>query len=193
MDNVYRVKNFLLPEELEVIEHILTDEDEWMYRSEKKHDPVLGRLMYVARLPMPTLEGIQERVEKLVGRKLPQIGVMFVDYDAKYGQPNLPPHFDGDNNGLIIDYQYKSNTTWGLAVDKEVFEMEDNEAIIFNPNEYPHWRPHKTFKEGEFITMAFFRFIDEDLDYSHMRYLQDDPIFDEAHKIRDSLNSDGIK
>ncbi len=151
--------------------------------------------MYAVFLPNSMLESIKMRVELLVGRPLQPMSGMFVDYEAKYGQPNLPPHYDGDTNDLIIDYQYKSNTTWGLGVDKEVFEMEDNEAIIFNPNEYPHWRPHKTFKEGEFVTMIFFRFPDAtgEVDYSHMRYSQDDPIFDEVRKIRDAGISDGIE
>lgn len=188
MENVYRVKNFLLPEELEMIHYLLTDEDQWSSRSEKKEDPNLGRVMYTVYLPYSILNNIQDRVEELVDKKLPPINAMWVTYDAKYGQPNLPPHYDGDTNALIIDYQYKSNTTWGFGVDKEVFEMEDNEAIIFNPNEYPHWRTRKTFKDGEFVTMIFFRFPDfeGETDYSHMRFSQDDPIFDDIRKIRDA-------
>lgn len=194
MENVYRVKNFLLPEELEMIHYLLTDEEEWTSRTEKKKDPVLGRIMYAVYLPDSILDAIRIRVEHLVGKALPPMSCMFVDYDNQYGQPNLPPHYDGDTNALIIDYQYKSNTTWGLGVDKEVFEMEDNEAIIFNPNEYPHWRPHKTFKDGEFVTMIFFRFPDStgEVDYSHMRFSQDDPIFDNIRKIRDADISEGI-
>lgn len=194
MENVYRVKNFLLPEELEMIHYLLTDEEQWSARSEKKEDPNLGRIMYAVYLPITMLNEIQGRVQKLVQKQLPPINSMFVTYDAKYGQPNLPPHFDGDQNSLIVDYQYKSNTTWGFGVDKEVFEMEDNEAIIFNPNEYPHWRTRKTFQDGEFVTMIFFRFTDfeGDTDYSHMRYSQDDPIFDDVRKIRDADISEGI-
>lgn len=193
MKNVYKVSDFLLPEELDRINHILTDDESWGLRSQSKEDPALGRLMFTIFFPDGMLDSIRVRVENLIGRSLPLMNGMFVTYQAKYGQPNLPPHFDGDNNDLIIDYQYKSNTSWGLGVDTTVYDMKDNDAIIFNPNEYPHWRPHKTFKDDEFVTMIFFRFPDEEnVDYSHMRYSQDHEIFSEARKVRDSLKSEGM-
>lgn len=182
MENVYEVSNFLLPEELDIIERIIKD-----MKLEKK-DRVLGRILYTVPVPHEMNEVIQKRVEAVVGRKLDTIGGAFAEYRREYGQPNLPPHFDGDNNSLIVDYQYKANTSWGLGVDTTVFEMEDNKAIIFNPNEYPHWRPHKTFEEGEFVTMIFYRFPDRsgNTDYSHMRRNQHDEIFSDIHKIRDN-------
>jgi hypothetical protein len=183
MENVYEVSNFLLPEELEIIELTMKD------REMEKEDEALGRILYKLPLPDKMLEDIQQRAETLVGRKLDFIGHIFAEYSSKYGQPNLPPHFDGDTNSLIVDYQYKGNTSWGLGVDTTVFEMEDNKAIIFNPNEYPHWRPHKIFEEGEVLTMIFFRFPDRigKTDYSHMRMNQDDEIFADIRKIRDNL------
>jgi hypothetical protein len=181
MEYVYEVSDFLLPEELEIIELTMKD------REMEKEDPILGRVLYKLPLPDKMLEDIQQRVETLVGRKLDFIGHIFAEYESKYGQPNLPPHFDGDTNSLIVDYQYKGNTCWGLGVDTTVFEMEDNKAIIFNPNEHPHWRPRKVFEDGEFLTMIFFRFPDNSgkTDYSHMRISQDDEIFAEVCKVRD--------
>ncbi len=188
MENVYKVPNFLLPEELEEINRILTDENLWPLRSEKKEDLGLGRVIYTIQLPGKMQENIRKRTEALLGTSLPAISFSFAHYGKKYGQPNLPPHFDGDTNSVIIDYQYKSNTSWSLGVDTEVFEMQDNDALIFNPNEYPHWRPHKVFNEGEFVTMIFFRFADRagKIDYSHLNLLQDNPIFYEANKARDA-------
>jgi hypothetical protein len=182
MKNVYEVSNFLLPNELDTIDLLMKN------RELHKEDGVLGRILYTIPLPNEMKDAIQERVESLVGRKLDRIGEVFAEYSSKYGQPNLPPHFDGDTNSLIVDYQYKGNTSWGLGVDATVFEMEDNKAIIFNPNEYPHWRPHKTFKEGEVITMIFFRFPDWSgrTDYSHKRQSPSDEIFSHIHKIRDA-------
>jgi hypothetical protein len=182
MENVYEISNFLLPEELEAIEHNIKDKEVI------KEDGVLGRILYMVPDLYEMNNAIQKRVAKLVSKELNSIGGVFAEYNAKYGQPNLPPHFDGDNNSLIIDYQYKSNTSWGLGVDTTVFEMEDNKAIIFNPNEYPHWRPHKTFEEGEEITMIFFRFPDRSgkTDYSHKRQWPGDDIFADIRKIRDN-------
>jgi hypothetical protein len=183
MKNVYEVTDFLLPEELVVIDRIIKD------RKIEKEDGVLGRILYTVPVPNEMNSAIQQRVEALVGRKLDSMGGVFAEYGSEYGQPNLPPHFDGDNNSLIVDYQYKGNTSWGLGVGATVFGMEDNKAIIFNPNEYPHWRPHKTFKDGETVTMIFFRFPDMDgkTYYSHMRIHPDDDIFADIRKIRDSL------
>jgi hypothetical protein len=182
MENVYEVPNFLLPEELEMIERNIKDKEI------DKEDVALGRILYRVPDLYEMNNAIQKRVARLVGKELNSIGGVFAEYNSKYGQPNLPPHFDGDNNSLIIDYQYKSNTSWGLGVDTTIFEMEDNKAIIFNPNEYPHWRPRKVFADGEFIIMIFFRFPDRSgkTDYSHMRMNQEDEIFADVRKIRDA-------
>ena len=180
MDNVHKITDFLLPEELESIESKLEGS------TAKEQDAALGRVIYRVPLSGIVLEAIRDRASSATGKKLDRPEVIFAEYAIEHGQPNLPPHFDGDNNSLIINYQYKSNTSWDLGVNSTVYEMIDNTAIIFNPNEYPHWRPHKTFKEGEYITMAFFRFPSPDTDYSHMRYSQDDEIFMEARKTRDS-------
>lgn len=188
MNNVYKIENFLLPEELATIDFILTDENMWASRSEKKYDKDLGRIIYTINLPEETSKNIKRRTESIIGKKIyGTFSISFVDYDSRYGQPNLPPHFDGDSNALIIDCQYKSNTSWSLGVNTTVFDMKDNDAVIFNPNEYPHWRPHKEFKEGEFMTMIFIRFPNPDTNYSDKQYLQSDPVFDEARKVRDSL------
>jgi hypothetical protein len=187
MENVYKVTNFLLPEELEEIDRILTDENLWSLRSEKKEDPNLGRIMYTAQLSQNTLNSIQNRVSVLLNKTVKNISLVFAHYEAKHGQPNLPPHFDGDNNDVIVDYQYKSNTSWGLGVATECFEIQDNEALIFNPNQYPHWRPKKEFKDGEFVTMIFFRFPESGINYGHLTLSQSDPIFDEAKAARNLL------
>lgn len=188
MENVYKVANFLLPEELEEIDRILTDESLWTLRSERKEDLHLGRIIYTIQLSHNIQTNIKKRTEAILGKTLPDISFTFAHYEKKYGQPNLPPHFDEDTNSVIIDYQYKSNTSWPLGVDAEVFEMQDNDALIFNPNEYPHWRPHKVFDEGEFVTMIFFRFPDKTgkTDHLHKGHLQNDPIFYEANKARDT-------
>lgn len=116
---------------------------------------------------------------------------MFVEYSNKYGQPQLPPHFDGDYNDLIIDYQLASNTSWSLGVDTSTYQLEDNSALIFNPNAYAHWRPRKAFKGGEYVRMVFFRFSSpiNTSDYSYLPNHPDDPAFDEVNKVRDSLGS----
>lgn len=116
-------------------------------------------------------------------------GLNLVEYSSEFGQPNLPPHFDGDHTDVIVNYQLKSNTTWGVGVGEQVFSLEDNTAIVFNPNENIHWRPIKKFEPGEYVRMGFFRFWNESnpSDYSHLNLTQKDPVFDKIRNIRNSL------
>ena len=184
MKNVYRVDQFLLPNEIQAVN------DAVFVSKQIMDDTNLGRIIIGISLPDPVIDAIQERTEKLLNKKLRPLSASYAEYRLEYGQPNLPPHFDGDNNDLIIDYQLNSNTSWGLGVDGELFEMNDNTAIIFNPNEYPHWRPRKEFQEGEFIGVVFFRCPDyswEEVDYSDKSLWQEDNAFDKARSLRDSL------
>lgn len=85
-----------------------------------------------------------------------------VEYNAKYGVPNLLPHYDGDWTDLIFDFQLSSNTDWPLGVELGIYPLEDNSAIVFNPNKALHWRPAKTFQGDEYIRLVFFRFLNQD-------------------------------
>jgi hypothetical protein len=111
-----------------------------------------------------------------------------VEYSPLYGKPNLPPHLDGDANDLIITIQLASNTVWDIGLNLQTYTLNDNSALVFNPNEEIHWRTHKQFKEGEYVRMLFVRFCNEKnlSDYSHLRLIQDDPMFKDAIDFRDS-------
>jgi hypothetical protein len=117
--------------------------------------------------------------------------VTYVEYNNKYGKPNLPPHYDGDFNELIINYQLESNTSWDVGVDKNVYSTEDNSALIFNPNKHIHWRPIKNFSDGEYLKMLFFRLCNEDEskrnDYSELMLSMDHEAFKEINDFRDQL------
>lgn len=116
--------------------------------------------------------------------------VTFVEYNSKYGKPDLPPHFDGDKSDLIVNYQLSSNTEWDIGVDFDVYKIEDNSALIFNPNENAHWRTIKTFNDGDFIRMIFFRFTNSNrlTDYSHLsQYWPMDDFFINLRNFRDSF------
>lgn len=114
---------------------------------------------------------------------------MVVEYNNKYGTPNLPPHYDADSHHMIVNYQLSSNTSWSIGLNTNHFRLEDNSAIAFNGNENIHWRPHKVFKDNEYVTMIFFRFIDKsnNSNYSHLNYWPDDKIFNEINHYRNSL------
>jgi len=114
-------------------------------------------------------------------------GITYVEYNKLYGTPNLPPHFDGDTTDLIINCQLFSNTSWPVGLGTETYDLEDNSALLFNPNTNIHWRPHKVFKDGEYVKMIFVRFcrVEGKSDYSNLRYSQDHEVFKEVVAIRD--------
>jgi hypothetical protein len=160
-------------------------------KSEISDDERLGRSISI----LPTLinfnEGLKEIVNELNVKDLSVSSVTYVEYNNKYGTPNLPPHFDGDFNELIVNYQLSSNTSWDVGVGKEVYKTEDNSALIFNPNKNIHWRPIKNFNDGEFIKMLFFRLCNKEEskrnDYSEFRFSMDHPVYKEVNDIRNSL------
>jgi hypothetical protein len=112
----------------------------------------------------------------------------YVEYNSLCGNPNLPPHLDSDVNDLILNIQIESNTDWALGLDLKTYTIEDNSALMFNPNKQIHWRAHKEFKDGEYVRMLFVRFFNpkSPSDYSHLDVLQDHEMFKEAIEFRDS-------
>jgi hypothetical protein len=150
----------------------------------------LGRLeINKFNTPQSIKEKVLKAVESVSGFPMALRSVSCVIYSSEFGQPNLPPHFDGDKSDLIVDLQISSNTDWGIGINLEVHSMEDNSAIIFNPNTNIHWRPIKHFKDGEYVKMLFLRFSnkDQETDYSHARRSQDDPIFKDVNEYRNNI------
>jgi hypothetical protein len=136
-----------------------------------------------------TRKRLTDIARSLSGLPLGMEHAMIVEYSNLYGKPNLPPHFDGDTNDLIINIQLKSNTVWEMGLNTEVHTLNDNSALVFNANKEVHWRVHKEFQDGEYVRMMFVRFHNEEKrsDYSYQRLSQDDPIFRDAVILRDSL------
>lgn len=153
-------------------------------------DTALGRnLLTQLTLPPTVVASLTSMCSDLLGLPLSFSGVGYAEYSSAYGFPVLPPHHDRDTNILVVDYQLSSNTTWELGVGLKLYPLEDNSALIFNANENIHWRPRKSFVDGESIRMLFFRFRDPSspVDYSYLPADQQDPIFDEVKRFRDSL------
>jgi hypothetical protein len=140
-------------------------------------------------------QNIQDRLTNLVNSHLGvnylsiKLNPISVEYRTEYGSPHLPPHFDRDDTDYILDYQLESNTQWPLGVDRNVYPLEDNSAVGFNPNGNIHWRPLKTFQPGEYVRMIFFRFHNHDnpSDYKHLPENIGEPEFVDVNDFRSSL------
>jgi hypothetical protein len=164
-------------------------------------DPTIGIDRVIGRVQNGCIddhlsEDIKNRVlqivEDILGEPCAITHALHSTYSNEYGSPNLPPHLDGTPDDIIINFQLTSNTSWDLAINTEIYSIEDNGALVFNPNTEIHWRPHKTFNDGEYIQMIFFRChkVGSKCSFS---YMYDTPSIDinkiiaDANKVRDSL------
>jgi hypothetical protein len=184
--SVHTVNNIFLEEELTILQNLFDN------TTSIEIDPVLGRkIVYIKDIPEPLLLKVTNIANSISNEPLSFTHVLSVEYNREFGEPNLPVHFDGDDQDLILNFQLSSNISWDLGVNCEVYPLKNNSAVIFNPNLNSHWRPKKDFKDGDYVTMIFFRFekTNNKTDYSHLTLSQDDPIFKEANDFRNSLNS----
>lgn len=90
--------------------------------------------------------------------RLIPIGCFYAEYSGAHGTPYLSPHYDGGDCNFMFDYQLESNTVWPIGVDEKAYAIKDNEALIFEPLSFMHWRPNRKFENHEFVKMIFFRF-----------------------------------
>jgi hypothetical protein len=183
------------------IENIFSDEDmdeilKTVSNIKFKIDANLGRGRAIPAikniLPPKIIEKFNEIVSQMGHTSLSMSGITYVEYSSRYGMPNLPPHFDRDDNDLIINMQIESNTVWPFGLNLDVYELKNNSALIFNANKEVHWRPHKHFRSGEYVKMMFVRFqnLKNKSDYSMLK--QDDPIFDDVKAFRNSYPRMGL-
>lgn len=190
--DVIRINDLFSPEDIiSIVEHFNDNpEDNENFSISEE----LGRYQFpVRRLSENIQENLLAIANSISDFDCGFSGATYAEYNSKYGTPRLPPHFDGDWNDLIINYQLTSNTDWSIGVDLNVYEMKDNSALVFNPNKNVHWRPRKIFHEGEFVRMIFFRFYNSKniSDYSHLNQ-QEYKNFEDINQFRDSVSGDGL-
>lgn len=154
-----------------------------------EEDIQLGRIKSTIDINDDIRSVVNNLIKNLYLEKLDLGSVSYAKYSNDYGIPNLPPHFDGDSSELILNFQIESNTNWDIGLNKNIYSLSDNTAVLFHPNKNIHWRPIKNFKNGEYIKMLFFRFYDlqNKKDYSDKRYSLDHKIFEEINIFRNSL------
>lgn len=185
--SIIKIENLFTQEELDVINEMIPT-----YKTSL--DERLGRVR-IGDINQcfsgDTMFRLEKIAKELTGLPLSIDHAMYVEYNNKYGEPNLPPHFDGDRCDLIINFQLDANTLWGIGLNTTVYNLENNSAVIFNGNTEIHWRPHKKFKEGEYVKMIFIRFSNSEKlsDYTHLAKINTpvNDIFKEASNMRDLL------
>lgn len=199
--NVYKINDLFSNTELDVLYAFINrivipikDDGTYIYdtgngKEECAVSKDLGRIQSSSEVPKEVCDTLFKIARDTSSKELSCSGMTYVEYNKKYGTPNLPPHFDGDQSEIIINYQISSNTSWDIGLNKDLYKIKNNSAIVFNPNKNIHWRPHKVFAEGEYVRMIFFRFqdVNNTVNNLHLRYSKNHEIYDEANKLRDSL------
>ena len=199
------IDNVFSPEHLDILNNLIAqkmvsivdDEQDKHYANDEGTglSKDLGRLQIGNILTGEIAESLRERVIEIASSlskiKLSLDHGNYSEYSNKYGSPNLPPHFDGDTNDLIINFQLSSNTSWDVGVGVDRYSLVDNSAVVFNGNTNIHWRPIKTFKDGEYVRMIFFRLYNSEVrsDYSNLPHHPDNDIFSEVRNIRNNLTN----
>ncbi len=182
--NPYKINDVFTQNQIDVLNKIINN-------TKKSVDKVLGRAM-IGDIKNSFTEDIMDRLYQIskeaTGLSLSIDHALYVEYSKRYGIPNLPPHFDRDKNCLIINFQLSANTSWDLGLNEDTYKIEDNSAVLFNGNTEIHWRPHKVFKDGEYVKMIFIRFFNPKniVDNSHLESIQDSDFFKSINKLRDS-------
>lgn len=114
-------------------------------------------------------------------KPLHRAGATLVQYDPKYGVPELFPHVDLGCCAMIADYQLSSNTSWPIGIGKKIFDIVDNSMLVIDTLRQYHWRPIKTFSEEEYVRVIFFEYFNDD--YGS---ISDEEKREEANVARDS-------
>jgi len=199
--SIWKVNNIFSEEELhDIIEAVKNKKslfnENFVFQGKVKYELAhgLGIDNDLGRLKIGRIEFTKKAVETLnnlikdkTDKDLYFDGASCFEYSKTFGMSNLPAHVDGDSTDLMINFQLESNTSWDLGLDLNLYSLEDNSAVIFNPNEVIHWRPIKNFNDGEFVRMIFFRFTDNKTNNSHLPLMQDHEMFAEVKKYRDEL------
>jgi hypothetical protein len=131
-----------------------------------KYHTTLGRWDSPIEFDDDLEKKILNRAKEIVGRDDIQKSYYFIArYQKKNGViPNLWPHMDQYACQITIDVCIeKNNLNWGLLVDDELFEENENSAICFYGQQQVHGRPiYPTENEDAYITLLFLHFVTPD-------------------------------
>lgn len=108
-------------------------------------------------LDIPGFGDLLNKIETLCGeatnRKLKSATSGFHLYKRAHGDPFLPPHIDDYVGEVVFDYQLDSTIDWPVKVNKELYHLKDNDAVVFEGETVPHSRPENNFVGLEYVLM----------------------------------------
>ena len=134
----------------------LTDESN---KNKVKINTDLGRIRLEVK-PEPALLKYIEEYARQYTKNIIFQHAYFVEYNKKYGIPNLPPHVDDNFEyaRLTFDIQLSSNKLWKIFVEDNDFELHENEGLVFSGTHQVHWREKVIFDNTDYVDMLLCQF-----------------------------------
>lgn len=114
----------------------------------------LGKIMFNLTFPDFVKDKLIDAAKKM-GLEVEYFCATYTEYSSKYGKPVLTPHKDSQDF-CLIDYQLDANTSWPLVIEENIYDLSNNDALIFLPSRLTHSRQDKVFVDDEYVKMIFF-------------------------------------
>jgi hypothetical protein len=103
-------------------------------------------------------KSITDAAQKILGDNISLEGdYSFARYTPEYGfECKLFPHYDTrETQRITFDIQLNADEEWGIVVENETYNLNNNEALIFAGTQQIHWREKKKLKQNTKIDMIF--------------------------------------
>jgi len=125
-------------------------------------------------------EEIEDRINQVVKNSLGDHLVLkkdysFARYSPKFGyRAKLFPHYDTrPSQRVTFDIQLKTSEPWALVVEEDVYNLQDNQALVFAGTQQIHWREDKQIADDAEIDMIF----------CHLEYVSDMPLDNQQEDV----------
>jgi hypothetical protein len=123
---------------------------------------------------------IEDRINEVVKNSLGDHLVLrkdysFARYSPKFGyKAKLFPHYDTrPSQRVTFDIQLKTSEPWALVVEEDVYNLQDNQALVFAGTQQIHWREDKQIADDAEIDMIF----------CHLEYTADLPLENDQDEV----------
>lgn len=128
-----------------------------------------GHKAWYVSLGKPFEDRVTEVARKYLGDGVVlNLDYSFARYTPEYGfDCKLFPHYDTrPSQRVTFDIQINADEDWGLVVENEVYNLKNNQALIFAGTQQIHWREKKVLRKNSKIDMVF----------CHLQYVEDRPL-----------------
>jgi hypothetical protein len=144
-------------------------------------------------LPQHLLDKILNRVRNAVGTEDIHIGYYYYTHHqiTEDGRvPRLPLHIDYSQGAYMVGLVINKNRDWEVVAQDKVFNLQENQAYISQPQFDYHWRPSwGNQNKDEYHAILLFHLINR----NNWSIANDDPFQNREQKINDRFPDLGPK